>query len=258
MKHHHETVKPAPTPHSTNTNTQTHHTQTHHTQTHHTQTHHTQQVKLDLAKVGFGHSRFWPKSVLAKEGEVFNIGTPVPNHSDKSTSSNCSQLLVGKTAGIGHTPDHRGTTRMVLAACGTPLTRPWCNVVNTSTVSNNATVRPSCTPLAKQTLVPWRRGAASVEWRAIRGHATCMMSMTSSCPQPTTQLWLRCWPTPTTPEQAQNFPTLLLPKQEERQMSDDGWDGGSDGHCSHSQGQNSASTTQRGGPPDQWWGCRAM
>ena len=75
-----------------------------------------------------------------EEGEVFNTDTRVPKHSDKSTTSNCSQVPVGKTARIGHTPDRRGNaTGMALAACGTPLTRPWCNVVNTSTVSNNAT-----------------------------------------------------------------------------------------------------------------------
>ena len=56
------------TTHNTHTLTQTH-TQTHTHQTPHT-THRTQQVKLDLAKVGFGQSRFWPKSVLAKVGHT--------------------------------------------------------------------------------------------------------------------------------------------------------------------------------------------
>ena len=74
-----------------------------------------------------------------EEGAVFNIDTQVPNHSDRiQPRPIVPNFLLAKPPESGTLLDRRGDA-MVLAACGTPLTRPWCNVVNTNTVSNNAT-----------------------------------------------------------------------------------------------------------------------
>ena len=90
-----QTLKPTPT----------HETPLYHeTRTHATQTTHntTQQIKLVFAKVSFGQSRFWPKSVLAKVGfgqsrfwpksVLAKVGLAKVGH-DRSITPHCSQTI---------------------------------------------------------------------------------------------------------------------------------------------------------------------